>query len=197
MRKGDAGFISVRFPVTASNIENTPSAVWSGLLSTRRKLCRNHRSLDRQTLSRSLLLHVFYSSLERLEHLNTPFIYFICKTLEDYHESWFLVWDMSVRFFLDLYTVTKTAINIMFDYPYTRLCLKLIYRAYMSYICDPEILVTRFPREPEDIFGRAIYNYACQFSVIRSLLHVFALVREILGGVLISEFLGISRVFPL
>lgn len=41
----------------------------------------------------------------------------------------------------------------------------------MSYICGPEILVTRFPREPEDIFGGAIYNYACQFSVIRSSLH--------------------------
>jgi len=64
----------------------------------------------------------------------------------------------------------------------TRLGLILIYRVYELH---PKILVTRFPREPEDIFSRAIYNYACQFSVIRSLLHMFAFAREILEGVLI------------
>jgi len=63
----------------------------------------------------------------------------------------------------------------------------------MSYIWDPKILVTRFPREAEDIFSKAIYNYECQFSVIRSLLHVFALMREILEDISISEFLKISE----
>lgn len=123
MRKGDAGFISVRFPVTASNIENTPSAVWSALVCfLRDENVSKLSSLDRRTLSRSLFLHAFW--LTQASWANTAFIYFIYETLEDYRKSWFLARVT----LLDLYTVVKTAVN----YPiiHIRSCLKFIYRVY-------------------------------------------------------------------
>lgn len=73
MRKGDAGFISVRFPVTSSNIENTPSAVWSDLVCFLRD--GNYVEIIVPRSTTALPVSILTRFLVRTSILNEYFVY--------------------------------------------------------------------------------------------------------------------------